>query len=350
MAQCLLSSNPAAALDDLAQWLTLTNQYPKSNDWFPQESVGYIVNAFSNDNKLIRIPIVPLDETDSVDVVRYAYLQGMHLSNLSTMSGSIIFADYNYSDRFSVHVLYFEQAAWTTHDIIDIYNAIDDVDPNSYAPVRSSKIYEALNNKQDVFVGTSRKTIQTLDELTTYLSDAIASNNYSIRFVADGTTEAFLNDSIYFVTIYKSSINAVAHMISDTSGQDIYMYGSYKGSTSTWSWDGPYWVNPPYSPGKCYLLAESTGEGVDLYGMYLIIELDAGTNETKVVDLYETLGGSTVGVVVDFSYHVDNYLTEFNSVNEYIEIQHGSTIVVNYTTTKSHTVYLKMKFLKGSPQ
>ena len=206
--------------------------------------------------------------------------------------------------------------------------------------------WNLVSTKVSAFNDTTTLTFTSLDNAGTQLDAILDSSNFAVRYVIGS---GFLHDDIYFAMIFRKGNRVVAKLFNHSyPGNDVYFYKRTLLGVATWS--GPYWVNPPYSPGKCYLLAESMGEGVDLYGMYLIIELDAGTNETKVVDLSETLGGSTVGVVIDFSYHVDNYLTEFNSVNEYIEIQHGSTIVVNYTTTKSHTVYLKMKFLKGAPQ
>ena len=348
MAQCFLGSNPAASLEDVAQWLTLTNQNPASNDWFPEESVETIVNAWSVTTKLIRIPVVPLDETDSIDVARYAYLQGMHLASLSTASGSIIFADYNYSDHAVVHVLNFEQANWTTHVMIALYNTIDDVEQDNIAPVSSAALHRTLKTKQDVFVDTTIVNVTSIEDLGTKFNTILESTNFAVRMIADGSSDSFLYDCRYFAIIFKRGSLALAKLFNQYNpGQDVYVYCEKTNGVLTWT--GPYWTNPPYVSGEAYLLAERMEDNYDLYGMYLEIELDAAVNESKIIDLNDALGGKAIYKVVDFSYHVDNYLTEFNSVNEYIQIQYGSSIVISYSTTKSHTIYLKLKFIEGEP-
>ncbi len=345
MAQCLLGSNPAASLKDAAQWLTLTNRYPQSNDWFPDESVEYIVNAWSVNTKLIRIPVVPLDETDSIDVERYAYLQGMHMSSLSTGSGSIIFTDCNYSDHFVVHVLNFEQANWTTHVMIQLYDAIDDVEQDSIAPVSSVALYTALQKKQDVFVDVTSIAVESFDDLTSKLTEIVSSTKFAVRYITDTSDSSFLEDCAYFSSIYSRNMTAVAELINhDNPGQDVRVYG--KKSNNVWTWTGPYWTNPPYADGVEYMLAEHIGGKYQLFGMHLTITLNAGTNVYETIDLVDKIGNFAISEVIDFSYHVDDCLTEFNSINEFIEIFYGNDLTIHHTTTQTHTIRLKLKYIK----
>lgn len=217
---------------------------------------------------------------------------------------------------------------------------------NSASPVQSAAIYAALLKKQDLFVDVSTTlTFSSLDNAGTQLDAILDSTNFAVRYIIGS---GFLHDDIYFAMIFRKETSAVAKLFNYSyPGNDVYFYRLTWNGVATWF--GPYWTNPPYVSGEAYLLAESDIKYYNVYGMYLEIPIDAAVDGSKTIYLNNALGGRPISKVVDFSYHVDNYLSEFNSVNENIEIRYGSNIVISYTTTKSHTIYLKLKFIKGMP-
>lgn len=197
----------------------------------------------------------------------------------------------------------------------------------------------------DVSVDITAISPASFDDLYSKLTEIVASTNFAVRFITDASTDSFLYDCSYYATIFSRKTTAVAKLINkDSPGQDVLVYG--KKTDDSWTWSGPYWTNPPYEDGIEYMLDETFRLGYQVYGMFLSIDLDVGTDTYKVITLSDKIGDYYISVVLDFSYHVDRYLTEFNSINEFIEITYGDQIRIHYTTTGSHTVKLKLKYLK----
>lgn len=346
MAQCLLCSNSRDSIKDPASWVTLTNQSVGSTDWFPKEQPSVVGESLQQD-KSVRIPVSEYVQGVAV----YAYLQGFVVVDPQELSGNCIFVEYS-NDNIVLHNLEVTSNEWTMHTQTIIRSCqapIETLDSTSTAPVMSKTIYSALAAKSNMFVDMSEINVTSLEHLSSKLSEIVSSEEYAVRCIKDTSTDQFINGSTYFSTIYRYNDTAICCCTNCTAvdfGYDMYFYGkqvSKSDGTLSWSWAGPYWVNPPYKPRVEYMLAD----GLNTFGMYIEVSLSAGEDLDSSVTLFD--GGVTIDRLLDFSYHVDNYITEFNSATEFIEITYDSRLNIRHTTTSPHTIYLKMKYTKSNP-